>query len=1247
MQTYRGFGILTTILFLASYSLAGDQPGHLQVTSPNNPELTRVVTEQPGHTPPFIDPNSSPTPLQPPRDHGRGSLAWSVSDVNAISDHLALSANGEIAAIGYTLNDERLQVHWTRSRDTLWNFRVETGGSYVSVSGNGGVIAYSALDSVWLFRTGERGRPYFRFGMPGFYPGPVALSRDSTLLVCTGTDVNGITNRAWGFRSNGEQLWTLEVDAQESNSWYGATISGDGSVAAVNGKYHLYVVNAVTGERIWDERTYNTETGIGLSQDGSILVTGTLTGRLRVFGRVQDGFTELWHYSFTGASSSWVTACAISEDGSTIAAGTLDFFNDRYEGRMAVFETYGNGNPLWITDPNPDEVSGIDMSSDGGVIAMVTWGDVAHERPDLMVYERFNRAPFFRLTTGGSLTGVSISDDGSKLFVGGKATHSRVFGRGGQAHLIELELLGGMVTGIVSTAGNRPVIGAIVSTPDNPYRAVTNRGGSYRLRVQTDARISIPVDVRKPGYQYGHLENVDVRPGFETSGVNFVLDTAEHPPVNLRASQGSRNQISLVWDAYNGRLAPSEEPRDGILAVVGDQASPQGLTPWDMGRSSAPSEPFRDRADDADSIRIYRSPVPGANHSLLATVPGGAVRYIDRNLTIPQHRYHYVITADFGDGESAYSDEAVGWVADSFLVWEADLRAMPHVPLLDGIIVEAEWEGAAARDISDVMGYDLPDSAGTVYARIGFNDATDSLYLAIDYIGRASLQENMGMAVYVDDDGNGAWSWNRPGSEGNYWGYYRNGGSDMRFRSLSGGQFTADPYYRFENPPLTFNDRAGHVQIEMAIPLGFHTEREIALFAPDYAVGLGLFAMQRSQDGLPIFNGWWPQDMFSIVTEPRQFARVRIPAEITAPPQPPSEVTVERRDRWMFLDWTDPVNAEDSARIRRWDGVNIYRNGEFLTQVATGRGEHLDRDFIGGEAEWGGWFEYQLSGFVLEDQVPFEGPLTRSIGAYRGEDPDVIEFQFDDGTPEGFYVVSFEGEENRFATRFDIEAGMERASVFWIDYYHRGNQPINLYCALDDGGDPSGEGVRFTMRPSEAEGLQRFHVPGRAQPTFDIDPDFGGAIWVILEYLDDSPGAPAIGVDAGTVDDSRNRYHTAATGWRGFVIGQPIIRAAIGQPVNESPDDDTSLPREFRVLNCFPNPFNSVTVIPVELPSAAGLKWELFDLSGRSVRSRSYGMVKAGRYNLHLDAGNLGSGLYIVKVSAGGLERRKLVTLIR
>jgi hypothetical protein len=74
----------------------------------------------------------------------------------------------------------------------------------------------------------------------------------------------------------------------------------------------------------------------------------------------------------------------------------------------------------------------------------------------------------------------------------------------------------------------------------------------------------------------------------------------------------------------------------------------------------------------------------------------------------------------------------------------------------------------------------------------------------------------------------------------------------------------------------------------------------------------------------------------------------------------------------------------------------------------------------------------------------------------------------------------------------------------------------------------------------------------------------------------------------------------------------------------------------------YPNPFNSSTTISFTLPQAGVVKIGVFDVLGREVNGMKDGHVRAmslqaGPHNVAFDGSGLASGVYFVRMEAGGI----------
>ena len=79
----------------------------------------------------------------------------------------------------------------------------------------------------------------------------------------------------------------------------------------------------------------------------------------------------------------------------------------------------------------------------------------------------------------------------------------------------------------------------------------------------------------------------------------------------------------------------------------------------------------------------------------------------------------------------------------------------------------------------------------------------------------------------------------------------------------------------------------------------------------------------------------------------------------------------------------------------------------------------------------------------------------------------------------------------------------------------------------------------------------------------------------------------------------------------------------------------------------FPNPARGQATLRYELPEAADVRIQMYDLLGRRVATLKQGDVNAGRYEAQVPVGRLASGTYFVRMQASGTVRTQRLTIVR
>lgn len=89
------------------------------------------------------------------------------------------------------------------------------------------------------------------------------------------------------------------------------------------------------------------------------------------------------------------------------------------------------------------------------------------------------------------------------------------------------------------------------------------------------------------------------------------------------------------------------------------------------------------------------------------------------------------------------------------------------------------------------------------------------------------------------------------------------------------------------------------------------------------------------------------------------------------------------------------------------------------------------------------------------------------------------------------------------------------------------------------------------------------------------------------------------------------------------------------------------IPKEFKLEQNFPNPFNPSTTIEYSLPNSTKITIKVYDLLGRLVKELVNEYKDAGVYKVKFDGTNLASGVYLYKIEAGTFVNVKKMVLVK
>jgi len=467
--------VLATIPAFAAVPFAINET----ILAPDGTSLTRSVTM--ATTTPATAPDiASPGPAG---SRDANTYLWlDRNHLNAVAENVNICGTGMIGVVGWWLNNMRFAVYrvpggsgtpqWTRPMPAA-QFQIpvdadDLADRLVTTARGESLYVFDAADPDPLFSN------WFNAPLVGYKVGVSDFG--NTIVGCGGNPAGGEGE----VRVFDGATYALRFKKPLPAPPEGACVSGDGLVVAANVRGFVKIWDAMTGaQRDSVAIAGETQTPAVLSADGSYLVTGGFNKTVKLYHWDGAHYTLVWSHNIPGTT--WVTALAISRNGSTIAAGT--WTNGSQMGGKLVAYDRSSSTPLWTDSGFGDEVASVALTEDGAMIAAGCWGRSGGTYGNVIsVYLRGSSVPVSTIGDDavagvGSCMSVDLSRDGHFLLAGGKAVHAREYGSGGWVMAIQ-------VANPADVAGNlgTPASRRIEAGP-NPFR------GSLRITAPGNVRI--------------------------------------------------------------------------------------------------------------------------------------------------------------------------------------------------------------------------------------------------------------------------------------------------------------------------------------------------------------------------------------------------------------------------------------------------------------------------------------------------------------------------------------------------------------------------------------------------------------------------------------------------------------------------------------------------------------------------------------------------------------------------------------
>jgi hypothetical protein len=186
--------------------------------------------------------------------------------------------------------------------------------------------------------------------------------------------------------------------------------------------------------------------------------------------------------------------------------------------------------------------------------------------------------------------------------------------------------------------------------------------------------------------------------------------------------------------------------------------------------------------------------------------------------------------------------------------------------------------------------------------------------------------------------------------------------------------------------------------------------------------------------------------------------------------------------------------------------------------------------------------------------------------------------------------------------------------------------------------------TRFDTSDCSADGLAN----GEIYMQYSRD---GGATWSGPEDLTNShtpgcvPGTCASDIFPSTAERANDYLHTSY-----FCDTRGQLSSLLYLPVYTPPlavTDNHALSRDFSLSQNYPNPFNARTTIEFDLKRNSQVRLCVYDVTGALVRTLVDGQLAAGPHKAVWNAGEMASGVYYYRMTAGGESQVKKMILLK
>lgn len=258
------------------------------------------------------------------------------------------------------------------------------------------------------------------------------------------------------------------------------------------------------------------------------------------------------------------------------------------------------------------------------------------------------------------------------------------------------------------------------------------------------------------------------------------------------------------------------------------------------------------------------------------------------------------------------------------------------------------------------------------------------------------------------------------------------------------------------------------------------------------------------------------------------------------------------------------------------------------------------------------------------------------------------EIIYDDGKVDAFYIVGSTYDNNKFAVRYTPTLS---TPLYFIGgrIYVNATEPFDYVQLCDDQG-----GLPDTTSPiREVYDVGASSAPDWAYFSFDsVEITTLRDYWLVLHWSESSPGSPGVGADSYS-PTHRSWWYNYSSGWNNWSNHDWMVRleqAPEGSGIEHTTSPDPTY--RYYLFHCYPNPFSNLTHISFQIPENTKCSVDIFDISGRKVKTLNTSTLKPGHHTIKWNGKNnegkrVASGIYFYRLKTKNYSRMKKLLFLK